>query len=103
MAEISALFCQERITEEKAAQRAGSVFAAIALARTNQLRKKLCEKGERLNTKNLRVLTACCAVVVGTTTSRTSVLRIGTTTTRTTGTTTSASVLSAPELCGVQR
>jgi hypothetical protein len=48
MAEISAAFYNGVITEEKAAERARSVFAAISLARTNRFRKKLCEKGERL-------------------------------------------------------
>jgi len=36
------------ITEEKAAERARSVCAAINIARTNRLRKKVFEKGERL-------------------------------------------------------
>jgi len=46
--EISASIFQGIITEEKAAERVRSVFAAIALARTNNFRKRLCEKGERL-------------------------------------------------------
>jgi len=45
MSEITASLCQGRITQEKAAERARSVFAAIALARTIRFRKKLCEKG----------------------------------------------------------
>ena len=48
MAEISAALNTGVITEEKAAERARSVFAAISLARTNRFRKMLCEKGERL-------------------------------------------------------
>jgi hypothetical protein len=36
------------ITEEKAAERARSVCAAINIARTNRLRKKVFEEGERL-------------------------------------------------------
>jgi len=36
MLEITALFIQNKITEEKAAERVCSVFAAIALARTNR-------------------------------------------------------------------
>ena len=48
MLEITALFSQNKITEEKAAERVCSVFAAIALARTNRFRKIVCEKGERL-------------------------------------------------------
>ena len=47
-AEISGLLCRNEITEEKAAERARSVFSAIAPARTNRFRKLLCEKGERL-------------------------------------------------------
>ena len=47
MAEITASLNNGSISELKAAERARSVFAAIALARTNRLRKKLCEKGER--------------------------------------------------------
>jgi hypothetical protein len=47
MSEITALLYQGGITEEKAAERVRSVFAAISLARTNRFRKMLCEKGER--------------------------------------------------------
>jgi len=47
MKEITALFYQKSITEEKAAERTRSVLAAIALARTNLLRKRIIEKGER--------------------------------------------------------
>jgi len=47
LTEITALLFHGSITEEKAAERARSVFAAIALARTNRLRKSLCEKGGR--------------------------------------------------------
>jgi len=46
MTEITASLYQGSITEDKAAQRARSVFAGIALARTNRFRKKICEKGE---------------------------------------------------------
>ena len=49
LSEITARLNHGRITEEKAAQRARSVFAIIALARTNQFRKKILEKGERLH------------------------------------------------------
>jgi len=45
MTEITALLHQGNITEEKAAERVRSVFAAIALARTNCFRKKMCKKG----------------------------------------------------------
>jgi len=48
MSEITALLSLETITEEKAAERVRSVFAAIALARTNRFRVLLCAKGERL-------------------------------------------------------
>jgi hypothetical protein len=48
MTEISALLNHGCITEEKAAERVRSVFAAISLARTNRFRKIICEKGERL-------------------------------------------------------
>jgi len=48
MTEISAALYTGNITEEKAAEQARSVFAAISLARTNRFRKILCEKGERL-------------------------------------------------------
>ncbi|MDR1857884.1 MAG: reverse transcriptase/maturase family protein [Treponema sp.] len=47
MSEITASLGQGRISEEKAAERARSVLAAVSLARTNRLRKLLCEKGER--------------------------------------------------------
>lgn len=55
--EISSLLHKDIITEEKASQRVQSVFAAITLARTNTFRKKLCKKGEQLQTKNLLALT----------------------------------------------
>jgi len=45
MAEISALRYQGRISDGKAAERVLSVFAAISLARTNKVKKVLCEKG----------------------------------------------------------
>jgi hypothetical protein len=48
MTEISALLYQNNISDNKAAERVRSVFAAICLARTNTFRKKLCKKGERL-------------------------------------------------------
>jgi len=48
MEEISAALYTSVINEEKAAERARSVFAAISLARTNRFRKMLCGKGERL-------------------------------------------------------
>jgi hypothetical protein len=48
MTEITASLAQNRISEEKAAERARSVLAVVSLARTNRLRKTLCEKGERL-------------------------------------------------------
>ena len=48
MTEITALLYCGSITEAKAAERVRSVFAAIALARTNRFRKMICEKGERL-------------------------------------------------------
>ena len=41
MLEITALLCRGEITEEKAAERARSVIAAVGLARTNCLRKKI--------------------------------------------------------------
>jgi len=44
MKEISALLFQNQITEEKAAERVRSIFAAIALARTNQFRQNICKK-----------------------------------------------------------
>ena len=47
MSEITALLYSGKTTEEKAAERVRSVFAAIALARTNRFRKRLCEKRER--------------------------------------------------------
>jgi hypothetical protein len=46
--EITSLLYKCGIDEAKAGQRSSSVFASIALARTNRLRKKLCERGERL-------------------------------------------------------
>jgi len=55
MCEITALLNHGHITEEKAAERARSVFVAIALAKTNRFRKKLCEKGER--SKNILAIT----------------------------------------------
>jgi len=45
--EITALLSCGTISEEKAAERARSVFAAIGLARTNGFRKKINKKGER--------------------------------------------------------
>ena len=48
MSEITVSLYKGTIGEEKAAERARSVFAAISLARTKRLRKSLCEKGERL-------------------------------------------------------
>jgi len=48
MKEITALLSKKRIFEEKAAERVRSVYAAIALARTNHFRKLLFIKGERL-------------------------------------------------------
>jgi hypothetical protein len=48
MSEITASLCHGSITEAKAAERVRSVFAAIALARTNRLRSLVCAKGERL-------------------------------------------------------
>jgi hypothetical protein len=48
MLEITALLCRGGISEEKAAERARSVLAAVDPARTNRLRKKLCKEGERL-------------------------------------------------------
>jgi len=47
MSEITALLYQESISEAKAAERVRSVFAAIALARTNRFRVLLCTKGKR--------------------------------------------------------
>jgi len=46
MLEITASLSQNIISEEKAGERARSVLSAVSLARTNRLRKKLCEKGE---------------------------------------------------------
>jgi hypothetical protein len=43
----SSLYCGV-ITEEKAAERSRSVCAAVNLARTNRLRKKVFEEGGRL-------------------------------------------------------
>ena len=57
MKEITALLHDRSVTEEKAAERVRSVFAAIALARTNRFRKKIVEKGERLRTKSSMGLT----------------------------------------------
>ena len=48
IAEITASLYSGVINEEKAAERARSVCAAINLARTNHLRKKVFEEGERL-------------------------------------------------------
>jgi len=48
IAEISASLYSGLIAEEKAAERARSVCAAINLARTNRLRKRVFEEGERL-------------------------------------------------------
>jgi len=47
MTDITASLYNGGITEEKAAERVRSVFAAVSLARTNRLRKILCEKGGR--------------------------------------------------------
>jgi retron-type reverse transcriptase len=47
MLEITASLYQGSITEDKAAERVRSVFAAINLARTNRFRKILCEEGGR--------------------------------------------------------
>jgi hypothetical protein len=47
MDEITTSLRCGKIDEAKAAERARSVFAAIALARTNRFRKTLCVKGER--------------------------------------------------------
>jgi len=49
--EISASLYQNKITEEKAAEQVISVFAAIAMARTNNFRKLLCKRGERTRTR----------------------------------------------------
>jgi len=56
--EISALLFQNKISEEKSAERVTSVFAAILLARTNRFRSKLCKMGERLQVKSLTAPTA---------------------------------------------
>jgi hypothetical protein len=48
MADIDGALRGGLITEEKAAERARSVFAAISPARTNRLRKKVCGSGLRL-------------------------------------------------------
>ena len=53
MSEITSSLYQESITEEKAAERVRSVFAAISLAKTNRFRYLLCAKG-----KWLKALTA---------------------------------------------
>ena len=50
MNEITASLYRGSIDEAKAAGRARSVLAAIAIARTNGFRKSICEKGERLLT-----------------------------------------------------
>ena len=55
MKEITALLCQGAIPEEKAAERARSVFAAITLARTNNSKKRLYKKGERTCKNTLAV------------------------------------------------
>jgi len=55
--EITALLDQRGITEDKAAQRVRSVFAAIALARTNRFRKTLCEKEEQSSGERYPALT----------------------------------------------
>ena len=55
MKEITALLHHGAIPEEKAAERARSVFAAIALARTNNLKKRLYKKGERTYKNTLAV------------------------------------------------
>jgi hypothetical protein len=47
MLEITASLHDGIISEEKAAERARSVFAAIGIARTNRFRKMVCETGER--------------------------------------------------------
>jgi len=47
MSEITASLYQGSITEDKAAERVRSVFAAINLARTNRFRRNLCEEGGR--------------------------------------------------------
>jgi hypothetical protein len=94
MAEIAVSLSVGGISEEKAAERARSVCTAISLARTNRLRNKVFEKGER------RLgLTVLNAVGVGTIRRRTSVQPIGITPTRTTGTTILASGSFAPEPC----
>jgi RNA-directed DNA polymerase len=48
IAEITVSLSSGVITEEKAAERARSVCAAINIARTNNLRKKIFREGERL-------------------------------------------------------
>jgi hypothetical protein len=48
MAEIDGALCRGLISEEKAAERARSVFAAISPARANRLRKQVCGSGIRL-------------------------------------------------------
>ncbi|MDR2484206.1 MAG: hypothetical protein LBD55_02285, partial [Treponema sp.] len=47
MKEITALLDSGAISEEKAAERARSVFAAVGLARANRLRSALCEGGRQ--------------------------------------------------------
>ncbi|MDR0554823.1 MAG: HRDC domain-containing protein [Treponema sp.] len=48
MADITASLNRGEITEAKAAERARSVFAAIALARTNRFRRGLVDRGKRI-------------------------------------------------------
>lgn len=93
MAEISASLLGGCISQEKAARRVSSVFAAVALARTLCFRRNLCKKWGRLP-----AATASNAAGVGTIRHRTPALPTGTTTTATT--TTLASGWSVPELCG---
>jgi hypothetical protein len=47
MAEITVSLSDGSVSEEKAAERARSVCAAVSLARANRLRNKVFEKGER--------------------------------------------------------
>jgi len=44
ISDITAELYQKKLTEEKAAERVRSVFAAVSLARTNRFRKILCNK-----------------------------------------------------------
>ena len=53
MTEITASLYKGSITEAKAAERVRSVFAGIALARTNRFRRRIYEKGEWLRKKIL--------------------------------------------------